>query len=50
MACKVFLTLQPGNVKMPALGYGTWQVSCNLLYYNWLKLLTTISAHATSAK
>ncbi|KAK9712636.1 Aldo/keto reductase family [Popillia japonica] len=25
MACKVFLTLQPGNVKMPALGYGTWQ-------------------------
>ncbi|KAI4456479.1 aldo/keto reductase [Holotrichia oblita] len=25
MACNIFLTLQPGNVKMPALGYGTWQ-------------------------
>ncbi|KRT86389.1 hypothetical protein AMK59_902 [Oryctes borbonicus] len=25
MACDIFLTLQPGDVKMPALGYGTWQ-------------------------
>ncbi|KAK9728117.1 Aldo/keto reductase family [Popillia japonica] len=25
MACNMFLTLQPGNVKMPVLGYGTWQ-------------------------
>ncbi|KAK9745510.1 Aldo/keto reductase family [Popillia japonica] len=25
MACNIFLTLAPGNAKMPALGYGTWQ-------------------------
>ncbi|GJQ78284.1 hypothetical protein Trydic_g22126 [Trypoxylus dichotomus] len=27
MACNLFLTLQPGNRQMPALGYGTWQGS-----------------------
>ncbi|GJQ78282.1 hypothetical protein Trydic_g22124 [Trypoxylus dichotomus] len=29
MACNLFLTLQPGNRQMPALGYGTWQGSAD---------------------